>query len=320
MEMTMNAKPDFSEASAPLSDELAYVSAGELARRIRRRDLSPVEVLETFIRRIEVRNPSLNAFVYFGFEDARERAREAEQAVMAGGDLGPLHGVPTAIKDLFDFKPGWPATLGGIRALKNNVVDTYCAFAERMERRGGAILTGKTNSSLMGFRGTCDNYLFGPTRNPFDLTKNTGGSSGGSAAAVADGLLPIAEGTDAGGSIRIPSAWCGTYGYKASFGRVPFLVSPNVFGNVDSPFLFEGPITRTVEDAALALNVLAGYDPRDPFTLDDPPTDFTAATRKSIRGLRIAYSPNLDVFPIESPVAEVVARAGAGLRGGRSPG
>jgi amidase len=97
----------------------------------------------------------------------------------------------------FDFKPGWPATLGGIRALKDNVVNSYCAFAERIERRGGAILLGKTNSSLMGFRGTCDNYLFGPSRNSFNISKNTGGSSGGSAAAVADGLLPLAEGSDA---------------------------------------------------------------------------------------------------------------------------
>ena len=305
----MNIKPDLNARHTRLSDELAYTSAAELARRIRHRDLSPVEVVDAFIRRIEDRNPSLNALVYLGFDDARARAREAERALMAGEELGPLHGVPTAIKDLFDFKPGWPATLGGIRALKDHVVDGYCAFAERMERRGGAILMGKTNSSLMGFRGTCDNYLFGPTRNPFNVVKNTGGSSGGSAAAVADGLLPLAEGTDAGGSIRIPSAWCGTYGYKASFGRVPFLVRPNTFGNVDSPFLFEGPITRTVEDAALALNVLAGYDARDPFTLDEPATDFTAATRRSIRGLRIAYSPNFDVFPIEDRVAEVVGRA-----------
>jgi amidase/aspartyl-tRNA(Asn)/glutamyl-tRNA(Gln) amidotransferase subunit A len=290
------------------SDELAYASAQELAVLIRRRDLSPVEVVEAFIARIEARNPSLNALVYLGFEDARRAAKAAEDAVMRGAELGPLHGVPTAIKDLFDFKPGWPATLGGIRALKNNIVNAYCPFAERMER-AGAILLGKTNSSLMGYRGTCDNYLFGPTRNPFNLAKNSGGSSGGSAAAVADGLLPLAEGTDAGGSIRIPSSWCGVYGYKASYGRVPFLASPNAFGAADSPFLFEGPITRTVEDAALALNSLAGYDPRDPFSLNDPATDFTAATRRSIRGLRIAYSPDLDVFPVESSVGEVVKRA-----------
>ncbi|HZC14984.1 MAG TPA: amidase [Thermoleophilaceae bacterium] len=291
------------------ADELAYAPAHELAARIRRRDLSPVEVVDAFIARIEARNPSLNALVYLGFDEARREARAAEDAVMRGAELGPLHGVPAAIKDLFDFKPGWPATLGGIRALKDNVVDAHCAFAERIERRGGAILLGKTNSSLMGFRGTCDNYLFGPTRNPFNLAKNSGGSSGGSAAAVADGLLPLAEGSDAGGSIRIPAAWCGVYGYKASFGRVPFLAKPNAFGAADSPFLFEGPITRTVEDAALALTVLAGYDPRDAFSLTEPAPDFTAATRRSIRGLRIAYSPDLDVFPVDGRVAEVVGRA-----------
>ena len=125
-------------------------SAHELAARIRRRDLSPVEVVEAFIRRIEVRNPSLNALVYLGFDSARTRAREAERALMAGVEVGPLHGVPSAIKDLFDFKPGWPASLGGIRALKHNVVNSYCAFCERMEARGGAVFLGKTNSSLMG--------------------------------------------------------------------------------------------------------------------------------------------------------------------------
>ncbi len=305
----MNVNPNIVSEPTALSDGLAYTSAAELARRIRHRDLSPVEVVDASIARIEARNPSLNALVYLGFDEARREARAAEDAVMRGAELGPLHGVPAAIKDLFDFKPGWPATLGGIRALKDNVVDAHCAFAERIERRGGAILLGKTNSSLMGFRGTCDNYLFGPTRNPFDLAKNSGGSSGGSAAAVADGLLPLAEGTDAGGSIRIPASWCGVYGYKASFGRVPFLARPNAFGAADSPFLFEGPITRTVEDAALALTVLAGYDPRDAFSLTEPAPDFTAATRRSIRGLRIAYSPNLDVFPVDGRVAEVVGRA-----------
>jgi amidase len=298
-----------SRSPALLSDELSYASASELAARIRRRDLSPVEVVESFIQRIEARNPSLNAFVFLDLDGARKKAKEAESALMAGGQLGPLHGVPSALKDLFDFKPGWPASLGGIRTLKDHVVNSYCVFCERMEARGGAVLLGKTNSALMGFRATCDNYLFGPTRNPFNLAKNSGGSSGGSAAAVADGLLPIAEGTDAGASIRVPAAWCGTYGFKASYGRVPFVVSGNAFGAADSPFLFEGPITRTVEDAAIALNVLAGPDARDPFSLIETATDFTAATRRSIRGLKIAYSPNLDIFPVDHGVAETVSRA-----------
>ncbi|BDG59544.1 amidase [Caldinitratiruptor microaerophilus] len=289
-----------------LSDELAYLPATELAARVRRRDLSPVEVTDAFIQRIERRNPSLNAFVYLAFDDARRRAKDAEQAVLRGEELGPLHGVPTAMKDLFDFHPGWPSTLGGIRALKGHVIDAYCAWAERIER-AGAIILGKTNSPIMGFRGTTDNYLFGPTRNPFNLAKNPGGSSGGSAAAVADGLVPFAEGTDGGGSIRIPAAWSGVYGYKASFGRVPAVARPNAF-SLDTPFIFEGVLTRTVEDAALVLSALAGYDPRDPFSLDET-VDFAGAVRRSIRGMKIAYSPDLDVFPVDRRVRKVVDEA-----------
>ncbi len=286
--------------------ELAYMTAAELAERIRRRDLSPVEVVEAAIERIEQRNPSLNAFVFKGYDDARERAKWAERALVSGEEVGPLHGVPTAIKDLFDFKPGWPATFGGIRAFKGHVVDLYCSFAERVER-AGAIILGKTNSPVMGFRGTCDNYLFGPSRNPFDTSRNTGGSSGGSAAAVADGLVPMAEGTDGGGSIRIPASWCGVYGYKASFGRIPLVVRPNAFGGL-TPFIFEGPITRTVEDAALILTALAGYDPRDPFSVEER-IDFLPALRRSIRGWRIAFSPNFDVFPVDDLVEQTVVGA-----------
>src|SRR3984885_7677537 len=161
-----------------LSDELAYLGVAEMALRIRRRELSPVEIINAFISRIEKRNPSLNAFIYFGFDEARAKAKDAEIALMDGRELKPLHGLPVAIKDLFDFKPGWISTFGGIRALRNFTVNFYCAFAERIET-AGAIILGKTNSPVMGFRGTCDNYLFGPSKNPFDTRKNTGGSSGG---------------------------------------------------------------------------------------------------------------------------------------------
>jgi amidase/aspartyl-tRNA(Asn)/glutamyl-tRNA(Gln) amidotransferase subunit A len=287
-------------------DEFAFASAAELALRVRRRDLSPVEIIEAAIARIERRNPSLNAFVHLAFDEARREAQKAEQAVMTGSDLGPLHGVPAAIKDLFDFKPGWPTTFGGVKALKSNIAQFYCPFAERIEK-AGAILLGKTNAPVMGLRGVTDNYLFGATRNPFDTTRNPGGSSGGSAAAVADGMLPIAEGTDAGGSIRIPAAWCGVYGYKAAYGRIPVVIRPNAFAG-DLPFVFEGPITRTVEDAALAMSVLDGYDPRDPHSLEGK-VDYLAATRRSVRGMRIAYSPNLDVFPVDRKIAETVANA-----------
>lgn len=286
-----------------LADELSYTTVVDLAGRIRRRELSPVEVLEATIERIEARNPSLNALVHLGFDDARAAARDAEAAVMRGEPLGRLHGVPSAIKDLFDFKPGWPATFGGIPSLRDFKPEIYCAFAERAEQ-AGAILVGKGNSPVMGFRGVCDNPLFGPSRNPFDTSRNTGGSSGGCAAAVADGLLTFAEGTDGGGSIRIPAAWCGIYGLKQSFGRVPFTGRPNAFGGTD-PFLFEGPLTRTVEDAALVLTAIAGYDARDPFSLDDP-QDFTGAVHRSIEGMRIAYTRNYDVFPVDRRIATVV--------------
>jgi amidase len=288
------------------ADELAYMSAAEIAERVRRRSLSPVEIVESSIARIERRNPSLNAFVFKGFDDARREARAAEAAITSGAATGPLHGVPTAIKDLFDFKPGWPFTFGGVRAMKDCVANWHCVFAERVER-AGAIILGKTNSPTMGLRGTCDNYLFGPSRNPFDPRKNTGGSSGGGAAAVADGLVPFAEGTDAGGSIRIPSAWCNVVGFKPSAGRVPVVMRPNAFAGV-TPFVAEGPISRTVEDAALALTALAGYDPRDPFAIETD-EDFLAAARRSIRGFRIAYSPDLDVFPVDPAVARTVEEA-----------
>lgn len=289
-----------------LSDDYAYASAADLARRIRRREISPVELMESVINRVESRNPSLNAFVFTAFDEALDQAKRAERAVVSGADLGLLHGIPTAMKDLFDFRPGWPATLGGIRALKEFTVPAYCTYAERMEG-AGAILVGKTNSPVMGLRGTCDNYLFGPTRNPFDLSKNSGGSSGGSAAAVADGLLPLAEGTDGGGSIRIPAAWCSVYGYKASFGRVPFTGRPNAFAWLN-PFVFEGPLTRTVEDAALALDVLAGYDARDPFSLDEQ-AHFSGGLNGSIAGWRIAYTPDFGVYPIDPRISTVVEEA-----------
>ena len=291
-------------------DESSWTSAADLAGRIRRRELSPVELMSSTIQRIERRNPSLNAFVFTDFDQAMERARAAEAAVTSGEALGPLHGVPTAMKDLFDFKPGWPSTFGGIRALRDQVIDAYCPYAERMER-AGAIIVGKTNAPIMGLRGIADNYLFGPTHNPFDLTRNPGGSSGGSAAAVADGLVPIAEGTDAGGSIRIPAAWCNVYGYRASYGRVAYTGRPNAFASLN-PFVFEGTLTRTVADAAIGLQILAGPDSRDPFSLTSTP-DFSSALARSLSGAKIAYSPDFDVYPIEPAVAGVVAEAVRGF-------
>ncbi len=286
--------------------DVAYRSATDLAGDIAERRVSPVEVMEETLRLIEEREPSLNAIVFRGFEEALESARLAEAVLARGEPGGPLRGVPVLMKDLFDFKPGWPATFGGIPAMADFSIDGYCVWAERMEA-AGAIIVGKGNSPAMGFRGACDNYLFGPTSNPFDTRLNTGGSSGGSAASVADGLVPIAEGTDGGGSIRIPAAWCGVVGYQPSAGRVPSVLRPNGFSGV-SPFVYEGPITRNVADAALAMSALAGPDPGDPFSALDTP-DFSASLEQGIEGWTIAYSPDLGVYPVQPEVAAVVEEA-----------
>ena len=178
-----------------------------MAARIRRRELSPVEIVDAVIERIEERNPSLNAFIFKGYDDARQRAEKAEHAVVSGEELGPLHGVPTAMKDLFDFKPGWPVTFGGVRALKDLVIDAYCVFAERVEQ-AGAILIGKTNSPVHGLPRRHRQLPLRADRATRSTRPTTPAARpGGSAAAVADGLVPFAEGTDGGGSIRIPAAW-----------------------------------------------------------------------------------------------------------------
>jgi amidase len=290
-----------------LSDEahLAYAPATEVAAAIRSREISPVDAVQAAARRIEARNPTLNAFVHLALDEALDRARDAERTLMSGAAIGPLHGVPTAMKDLFDFKPGWPSTFGGVPALDGFTVDFSCSWVERMEA-AGAIVLGKTNSPVFGFSGVCDNPLFGPTANPFAVDRNSGGSSGGSAAAVADGLVAFAEASDGGGSARIPAAWCGVVGFKQSLGRVPLVVRPNQFG--PGPFLFEGLVARTVADIALGLTVLSGTDPRDPFAMLGH-AEFEPDARRSVAGMRVAYSPDLGGFPVDRRIAAMVEDA-----------
>ena len=167
-------------AAALLSDEadLAYTSATDVAAAIRARQVSPVEAVQAAARRIEDRDPTLNAFVFLAIDEALEQARAAERTLMSGQAIGPLHGVPTAMKDLFDFKPGWPSTFGGVPALQRFTPDFSCSWVERMEA-AGAIVLGKTNSPVFGFSGVCDNQLFGPTGNPFAPARNSGGRPAG---------------------------------------------------------------------------------------------------------------------------------------------
>jgi amidase/aspartyl-tRNA(Asn)/glutamyl-tRNA(Gln) amidotransferase subunit A len=277
-----------------------------MAARIRRRALSPVEAVDAFLSRIEARNPVINAYTTVIADQARAAAREAEHAVTSGASLGPLHGLPIAIKDLYDFKAGVRNTFG-CRPLANYVPDFYSTYVQRLEA-AGALVLGKTNTPEFGHKGITDNLLFGPTSTPYAPGKNSGGSSGGSAAAVADGLAALAQGTDGGGSIRIPASFSGVYGFKASFGRVAAAGRPNGFLN-HTPFIHSGPLTRTVDDAALMLGVMVGPDPRDPFSLPDDGFDPLAATRRSISGFRVAYSPDFGTFPVDARVAGVVREA-----------
>jgi Asp-tRNA(Asn)/Glu-tRNA(Gln) amidotransferase A subunit family amidase len=289
-----------------LQDELGYMPATEISARIMRRELSPVEVVDAFLDRIDARNQRLNAFILVLHEDARRRAREAESALKGNQMVGRLHGMPIAIKDLFDFKAGVPNTFG-CKPFKDWTPDVSATYVTRLEE-AGAIVLGKTNTPEFGHKGITDNYLFGPTSTPFHIGKNAGGSSGGSAAAVADGLTPIAQGSDGGGSIRIPAAWSGVYGFKPSFGRVAAVGRPDAF-MLAVPFAHAGPLARSVADAALMLSAMVGPDDRDPYSLPPDGADYTAATRRSIKGMRVAWSPDLGVFPIDPEVARVTAEA-----------
>jgi amidase/aspartyl-tRNA(Asn)/glutamyl-tRNA(Gln) amidotransferase subunit A len=280
--------------------------ASEIAQHIRQRNLSPVEVVDAFLQRIDARNGDLNAYIHVLHASAREAAKRAEQALTSDVPLGPLHGVPLAIKDLAAFKQGCPHTFGS-KPFADFVPEQNAVFVDQLER-AGAIVLGKTNTPEFGHKGVTDNLLFGPTCNPFDRSKNAGGSSGGSAAAVAAGLTCLAQGSDAGGSIRIPAAWCGVYGFKASYGRIPMVSRPNAF-QTHTPFIHVGPLTRTVADAALMLSVMAGEDARDPLSLPGASPPYVAATRQSIRGCKIAYSPTFDVFPVDARVRDVIDQA-----------
>ena len=265
--------------------------------------ITPTEVIRYFQERIEKRNPSLNAFTYTKFDDAFSEAKALEERLLHHEEVGPLAGVPVGLKDFLPSKKGWTNSHGGVKSLiREDPEDSMFYIAAR---EAGAIAVGKTNAPAFAMRGTCDNYLYGPTRNPFDTRYNSGGSSGGSAAAVADGMLPIAEGSDGGGSIRIPSAWCGCFGFKASVGTIPSICRPDGW-TATHPYCFNGAITRTVEDSALMLNYMARYNPRDPLSLDHGKRDFTELMKKPIRNWKIAFTTDFDVFTVDPEVASIV--------------
>ena len=290
---------------------LESLSAAELGREVLSGRVSPTEVVRHFASRIAERNPSLNAFVYTKYEDALSAAKALEERLAAGENPGPFAGVPFGLKDFLPSKKGWTNSHGGVRALiREDGSDSE--FCKAMESAGG-IAIGKTNAPAFAFRGTCDNLLYGPTSTPFAPGYNSGGSSGGSAAAVADGMVPIAEGSDGGGSIRIPAAWCGLFGFKASVGTIPSVCRPDAWA-ATHPYCFNGGLTRTVEDSAILLNYMAHYDPRDPLSLRRTPVDYTEAMRRPLKGWRIGFTADFGVFPVEPEVAQKAEQAALRFR------
>ena len=289
-----------------MSEEVCFRSASELASGIRAGALSPVEVVEAFWERIDELDGELHAYITPCREESLDAAREIEQAIENGEEVGPLAGVPVAIKDRFGFKKGVRHTFGSL-PFEDYVPDHDAAFVERLED-AGAIVMGKTNLPEFAYGAKTENAISAPTPTPFDTTKTAGGSSGGSAAAVAAGLATIGQGSDVGGSIRLPAAFCGVFGLLPSFGRVPTIYRPDGFVGA-KPMNGIGPLARTVEDAALMLDVMAGAHPRDPFSLPDQDTSFVEAVDRPIDDLRIAYSPGLGLFEVETRVLEVVEEA-----------
>jgi Asp-tRNA(Asn)/Glu-tRNA(Gln) amidotransferase A subunit family amidase len=273
--------------------ELTWLSAHELARRIRSKEISPVEVMEALLDRIAALNPSINAYCTLA----------AEVSILSGEPLGPLHGVPVSVKDLIFTRR--LLTTAGSRLLADHVPEEDAVAVERL-RGAGAIIVGKTNTPEFGFKGVTDNPLFGVTRNPWDLSRTPGGSSGGAGAAVAAGLGPLALGSDGGGSIRIPASFCGIYGLKPSFGRVPS--GPGLPGW--ETLSHTGPLTRTVRDAALMLDVLAGPDDRDRHSLPAPAgPPFLAACDDGIAGFSVAWSADLGHGHVDPEIADLCADA-----------
>src|SRR5882724_7743494 len=232
-----------------MHDDLAFMPATEMAAAFRAKSLSPVEVASALLERIDELNPALNAFCLVTPEMAIAAAKDAEAAILRGETLGALHGIPVSIKDLFDVK-GLPTTKGSL-LYRDNISTGYEFVVKRM-LDAGAVHLGKTNTPEFGFIPMTENRIFGATHNPWDLTCTPGGSSGGAAAAVAAGLGPIALSSDGGGSIRIPASFCGVFGIKPTYGRVPR--NPGGWATMTH----RGPTTRTVADAALALDVMAG--------------------------------------------------------------
>ncbi|GAB2689938.1 amidase [Thalassiella azotivora] len=283
-----------------MGDDLCFLPATELAALLRRRELSAVELLEASLARIERVNPQVNAIVTLDADGARRQARAADDALSRGDEVGPLHGLPYGVKDTHET--------GGLRTtwgspVRAEHVPEHDELVVARAAAAGAVRVGKTNVPEFAAGSHTTNPVFGPTRNPYDPSRSAGGSSGGSAAALAAGMVALADGSDMGGSLRNPAAFCNVVGLRPSAGRVPS--HPVPFGW--STLSVQGPMGRTVGDVALGLRALAGPDPRAPLSLQDDGSLFAVDLPDRLDGLRVAWTPDLGgLVPVEPEVLEAL--------------
>ncbi|MCS0636913.1 amidase [Streptomyces sp. LP05-1] len=290
-------------------ENFTSLTATELAGLVRQRAVSPVDIVRASLDRIEEVNAGVNAFVTVCADEALLAAKKAEKAVMSQAELGPLHGVPIGVKDL-DPVSGVRMTRASSMFAEDISHETILCVQRLVD--AGAIVVGKTNTCEFGFKATTDSALFGPASTPFNLAMNAGGSSGGSAAAVASGMVPLAQGSDAGGSLRVPGAFCGVFTMMTTFGRVAVPARPNAFRRLN-PMVCYAPLARTVQDAVLGLDLMSGPHPRDPysFPVGEP---LAAALSSSLAGMRVAYTPDLGGYPVEPEVETMVRGAVSALK------
>jgi amidase len=300
--------------------DLTYASATKLARAIRQKEVSSAEVVEAHLRRIEAVNPKLNSLVQVAASSAREQAREADAALARGDAVGPLHGVPFTMKDAFET--AGVVSTGGTLGRKGYVPETDATVVSRLKAAGG-ILLGKTNSPEASLGFESDNLAYGRSSNPYDLGRTPGGSSGGEAATIASGCSPLGIGSDNGGSIRVPSHFCGIAGIKPTGGRVPRTGHWPVFVGVLDPLTQAGPMARYVEDVALVLSIVSGPDWRDPHAQPVPLGDYR---RVKVGGLRVAFytdngflSPTAETAATVRKAAKALSGAGANLEKAMPP-
>ena len=287
--------------------KLEYLSALEIGELVNSKRITPTEDLDYFIDRINKRNKSINAFVYTKFDYAYGQAKILEERLKKGENLGVFAGVPFALKDFLPSKKGWSHSFGGVKCLER-IDEVDCLFCKVMEENGG-IAIGKVNAPSYGFRGVTDNVMYGATSTPFNLEYNAGGSSGGSASAVADGLVPIAEGGDAGGSIRVPAACNNLVGFIAGFGSIPMVNRPDAF-SATHPYCVEGGLVKTVDDAIALYKLMAKYDSFDPYSnmILRNMDDFDRVLNSN-KKYKIAFTEDFDIFEVEDEIRGKIREA-----------